>query len=50
MISVNGDKAIVKLLLESGEYLADYTATMQKMGQSWLISKNEYENERYKGD
>lgn len=45
-ITVNGDKATVKLLLKTGGYLADYTAWLRKVGQVWLISKNDYENEK----
>ena len=29
-VSLNGDKAVVKLLLETGPYLADYTFSLSK--------------------
>jgi len=49
-ISIDGDKAAVKLRLKTGGWLADYTAWLQKAGKVWLITKNDYENEVYKGD
>jgi hypothetical protein len=47
-ISIDGDKAVVNLLIESGFYLGDYTAWMQKVGKVWRITKNDYANVRYK--
>jgi hypothetical protein len=49
-ISVDGGKATVKLLGESGDYLADSTLWMQKVGPAWFVSKNDFTNVRYKLD
>jgi hypothetical protein len=48
-ISVEGDTATVKMLLKSGGWLAGYTAWLKKVGEAWLITKNDYTNEQYKG-
>lgn len=47
-ISVNGSKAVVKLLIETGGYLADYTFHLSKRGQGWLVSEANYKNDRSK--
>ncbi|HUI69076.1 MAG TPA: hypothetical protein VL354_01060 [Spirochaetia bacterium] len=49
MISVTGDEAVVKALVESGAYLADYTFTLQRSGTSWLVKDARYAHDRYKG-
>jgi hypothetical protein len=49
-ISVDGRKATVKLLAESGDYLADYTLWMQKVGPAWFVLKNDFINIRQKLD
>jgi hypothetical protein len=47
-IKVNGDKAAINLLLETGAYLADYQFTLQKVNQRWLVLDAEYTNDRNK--
>ena len=47
-ITVKGSKAVVHLLLETGDYLAEYTFVMNKEGQSWLVSEASYKNDRGK--
>ena len=47
-ISVNGDTATANFLLETGDYLADYTFSLKRDGQSWLISAADYVNDRDK--
>jgi hypothetical protein len=49
-ISVDGDRATVRLLLETGSNLGDYTLWLQRVGEMWLVSKNDYSNTRYKGN
>jgi hypothetical protein len=49
LISVNGDKAVVKALIETGAYLADYTFTLQRNGKDWLVQDARYANDHYKG-
>ena len=46
VISVVGNTATVKLLLEAGNILFDYIVWMQKVGAVWLISKNDYSHRR----
>ena len=48
-MTINGDKAAVKLLLESGDYLADYSFVLTRKGRSWLVSEADYSNEHVKG-
>ena len=48
-MTINGDKATVKLLLESGDYLADYSFVLKRKGRSWLVSEADYSNEHVKG-
>jgi hypothetical protein len=48
-MTINGDKAVVKLLLESGDYLADYSFVLKRKGRSWLVSEADYYNEHVKG-
>jgi ketosteroid isomerase-like protein len=48
VISIEGNTATVKLLIETGNYLGDYTVWMRKVGEVWLISKNDYTNTRWK--
>lgn len=43
-ISVDGRTAVVKLLLETGDFLTDYTVWMQKVGPAWYVSKNDFIN------
>ena len=43
-ITVGGDTATVKMTLHTRLYLADYTVWMQKIGEVWLIKKNDYTN------
>jgi len=47
-MSVNGNEAVVKLLLETGVYLADYKFVFRKDGHAWLISKNDFSNDHLK--
>jgi ketosteroid isomerase-like protein len=47
-ISVSVSKAVVKLLLETGEYLADYTFALRREGQGWLVSETNYQNDHGK--
>jgi hypothetical protein len=47
-ISVNGDKATINLLLETGTYLADYKFILRKADQHWLVLDAEYTNDRDK--
>ena len=49
VISIDGNNATVNLLMETGDYLTDYTIWMQKVGNVWFISKNDHKNSRYKG-
>ena len=44
-ISVNGDEAVAKLLLETGSYLADYTFSLRREGQGGLIAAADYTND-----
>jgi hypothetical protein len=48
-ITVNGSKAVVKLLIETGVYLADYTFNLSMKDQEWLVSEAEYTNDHLKG-
>ncbi len=48
-ISVNGETAAVTLLLETGDYLADYTFALKKENQIWLVTKADYANDHEKG-
>jgi len=48
-MTVHRGTATVKLLLESGDYLADYSFELTRNGQGWLVSKADYSNERVKG-
>jgi hypothetical protein len=48
VISIKGNEAVVKLLLETGDYLADYTISLKKDDQSWLISACDYANDHLK--
>jgi hypothetical protein len=48
-MTINGDKAAVKLLVESGDYLADYTFALKRKGLNWLVSEADYSNEHVKG-
>lgn len=47
-IAVNGNKAIVKLLIETGDYLADYTFFLTRVGQDWQVQEADYTNDRGK--
>jgi hypothetical protein len=47
-ISVNGSEAVVKLLLETGSYLADYTFSLKKESQGWLVAAADYTNDHDK--
>lgn len=49
LITIHGDKAAVKLLLESGDYLADYSFVLKRKGRNWLVSEADYSNEHVKG-
>jgi len=48
-ILLNGDKAIVKLLLETGALLVDYTFSLSKESGEWRVAETSYINVRYKG-
>jgi hypothetical protein len=45
---VTGNRAVVKLLIESGYWLADYTFVLRREGQAWLVAEAGYEHERVK--
>ena len=47
-ISVSGNEAAVKLLLETGNYLADYSFSLRKESQGWLVASADYTNDHYK--
>ena len=48
-ISVAGGRAVVKLLLESGDYLADYSFALSRQGERWMVSETDWDNVRWKG-
>jgi BlaR1 peptidase M56 len=48
-ISVNGRRAVVNLLLETGDYLADYTFLLSKPDRGWIVSATDYASVRWKG-
>jgi hypothetical protein len=48
VISVTGSDATVKLLLETGPYLADYTMTLKKEEHGWLVASCDYRNDHNK--
>lgn len=48
-ILFDGPRAVVKLLLETGDYLADYTFVLSRQGKAWLVSGADYTNDRPKG-
>jgi beta-lactamase regulating signal transducer with metallopeptidase domain len=47
-ITVNGDHAVVALLLESGDYLADYFFVLKKDNLGWLVWQADYANDHAK--
>jgi len=49
VITVNGDRAMVRLLLESGDYLDDSTFTLEKEAAGWRVLDAGARNCRIKG-
>ena len=47
-IAVKGNKAVVKLLIETGAYLADYTFTLKKDGKAWQVLETAYAHDHLK--
>jgi beta-lactamase regulating signal transducer with metallopeptidase domain len=47
-ITVNADHAVVTLLLETGDYLADYVFVLKRDGDGWLVSAADYANDHAK--
>ena len=50
VITVSGDKAVVKVLVETKSFLSDNTFTLVRKGKDWLVSDTGYTNIRSKGD
>jgi hypothetical protein len=48
-ISVDGRRAVVKILLETGGFLADYTFVLARQDRGWMVSETDYANVRWKG-
>ena len=48
VITVKGNKANVKLLVETGSYLADYAFTLRKGAEGWQISETAYAHDHLK--
>jgi hypothetical protein len=48
-ITVHGSRAVVKILIETGDYLGDYTFVLTEQSRGWMVSETDYANVRWKG-
>jgi len=48
-IAVNGRRAVVTVLIETGDYLGDYTFVLIEQNRGWMVSETDYTNVRWKG-
>jgi hypothetical protein len=48
-ITVDGRRAVVTILIETGDYFANYTFLLTKQDGGWMVSETDYANVHWKG-